>query len=297
VLLTGETGTGKGVAAEVIHQLSPRANHPFVEVNCGAIPESLLESELFGHEKGAFTGALQRRAGVLERAGEGTVFLDEIGELPLAAQTRLLRVLQNREFERVGGNTTLRFKARIITATNRDLEAAVQAGTFRADLFYRLHVFPINLPPLRERGKADIMLLADFFCQSFSHAMGREITRMDTPAIDMLTSYHWPGNVRELENAMERCAALALGDRIEEADLPEAVGSDRDRPWPACHPVQPMERIIKEHIMAALTLNEGNRALTARQLQIGSATLYRRLKSYGVAVPVQGPAADLPSAS
>ncbi len=284
VLLTGETGTGKGVAAEVIHQLSPRANHPFVEVNCGAIPESLLESELFGHEKGAFTGALQRRAGVLERAGEGTVFLDEIGELPLAAQTRLLRVLQNREFERVGGNTTLRFKARIITATNRDLEAAVQAGTFRADLFYRLHVFPINLPPLRERGKADIMLLADFFCQSFSHAMGREITRMDTPAIDMLTSYHWPGNVRELENVLERAVLLADAGVIHGHHLPPSLQLNRyaARQETRGDFMTLVRGFEAELITDALKDSRGNQSEAARRLGLTKRIIQYKIRNLGI---------------
>ncbi len=196
IMITGETGTGKGVAAEVIHRLSPRSDEPFVEVNCGAIPENLLESELFGHEKGAFTGASQQRLGVMERVGGGTVFLDEVGELPLSAQTRLLRILQKREFERVGGSRTLRCRARIIAATNRDLEGVLAEGLFRADLFYRLNVFPIRMPPLRERGKADIMLLVDYFVQRFAREMNKEISRIDTPAIDMLTAYHWPGNVR-----------------------------------------------------------------------------------------------------
>ncbi len=284
VLLTGETGTGKGVVAGAIHQLSPRANHPLVEVNCGAIPESLLESELFGHEKGAFTGALQRRAGVLERAGEGTVFLDEIGELPLAAQTRLLRVLQAREFERVGGNTTLRFNARIIAATNRDLEAAVRAGTFRADLFYRLHVFPINLPPLRERGKADIMLLANYFCQAFARAMGREITRLDTPAIDMLTSYHWPGNVRELENVLERAVLLADAGVIHGHHLPPSLQLNRYAArQEARGDFMTLTRGFEtELITDALKDTCGNQSAAARRLGLTKRIIQYKIRNLGI---------------
>ena len=186
VLITGETGTGKGVIAQLIHELGPRRKQPCVEINCGAIPENLIESELFGHEKGAFTGAVQQRIGVMERARAGTIFLDEVGELPLTAQTRLLRVLQTRQFERVGGSKTLRCTGRIIAATNRDLEQAVAEGSFRSDLYYRLNVFPLHLPPLRERGKADIMLLVDHFVQRFAADQSKEIHRIDTPAIDML---------------------------------------------------------------------------------------------------------------
>lgn len=223
VLITGETGVGKGVVAELIHQLGASRKQPFVEVNCGAIPENLIESELFGHERGSFTGATQRRVGVLERAKGGTVFLDEIGELPLTAQTKLLRVLQNREFERVGGTATLRTAARIVAATNRSLEDAIIDGSFRSDLYYRLNVFPIHVPPLRERGKADIMLLTDFFIQRFAKEMGKNVNRIDTPAIDMLTAYHWPGNVRELENVIERGVLLADGDVIHGHHLPPSL--------------------------------------------------------------------------
>jgi Nif-specific regulatory protein len=230
VLITGETGTGKGVAAALIHELSPRHDQPFVDVNCGAIPENLVESELFGHEKGAFTGATARRMGVMERARNGTVFLDEVGELPLSAQTKLLRVLQTHQFERVGGSDTLTCRARVVAATNRDLEAAVKAGTFRADLYYRLSVFPIAMPPLRERGKADIMLLVDHFTGHFARESDKEIFRLDTPAIDMLTAYHWPGNVRELENVIERAVVLADGDVIHGHHLPPSLQHNRYAP-------------------------------------------------------------------
>jgi Nif-specific regulatory protein len=227
VLLTGETGTGKSAAAALVHELSPRASGPFVEVNCGAIPENLIESELFGHERGAFTGAVQRRVGMFERARGGTVFLDEVAELGPSAQTRLLRVLQTHRFERVGGNETLTTDVRIIAATNKDLAAAVADGTFRADLFYRLNVFPIVMPALRERGKADLMLLADNFIHRHGKSMGKSIFRIDTPAIDMITAYHWPGNVRELENVIERAVVLAEGEVIHGHHLPPSLQLNR----------------------------------------------------------------------
>jgi len=222
VLLTGETGTGKGLVANAIHLSSPRKDYPFIKVNCGAIPESLIESELFGHEKGAFTGATQQRAGRFEAAGAGTILLDEVGELPAQAQVKLLRVLQEREFERVGGSKTIKTNARVITATNRDLEAEVAAGRFRADLFYRLNVFPIHIPPLRERG-ADILMLADHFTKIYSKEMGKDVSRIDTPSIDMMMAYHWPGNVRELENAVERAVLLATDGVIHSHLLPPSL--------------------------------------------------------------------------
>ncbi len=284
VLITGETGTGKGVLAEVIHQLSPRNNAPFVEVNCGAIPENLIESELFGHEKGAFTGAQQRHVGVIERSQNGTVFLDEIGELPLSAQTRLLRVLQKREFERVGGGKTLTCRARVITATNRDLEESLASGEFRTDLFYRLNVFPIAMPPLRERGKADIMLLTDHFIQRFSTEMGREIKRLDTPAIDMLTAYHWPGNVRELENVIERAVLLADGGVIHGHNLPPSLQMNRysmkqeDR-----GKFQTLvENYEIELITEALKDTSGNQTRAAEQLGITKRIIQYKIQKYGI---------------
>jgi Nif-specific regulatory protein len=284
VLITGETGTGKGVLAEVIHQLSPRKDEPFVEVNCGAIPENLIESELFGHEKGAFTGALQRHVGVLERAQNGTVFLDEVGELPLPAQTRLLRVLQKREFERVGGTQTITCQARVIAATNRDLEQSVSSGEFRTDLFYRLNVFPVLMPPLRERGKADIMLLADQFIQRFSSEMGREVNRLDTPAIDMLTAYHWPGNVRELENVVERAVLLADGGVIHGHSLPPSLQMNR-------YAVQQEDRgkfhtLVENYevelITEALKDTNGNQTRAAEQLGITKRIIQYKIQKYDI---------------
>ena len=222
VLITGETGTGKGLVASEIHYRSPRRDKPMVRLDCGAIPENLVESEIFGHQKGAFTGAIEKRIGKFELAHGGTIFLDEIGELPLASQVKLLRVLEEREFERVGGGKTIKSDARVVIATNRDLEKEVAAGRFRSDLFYRLSVFPIHLPPLRERG-ADIILLADFFVQKRGEEMGCKISRIDSSAIDMLISYHWPGNVRELQNALERAMVLATDGIIHGYQLPPSL--------------------------------------------------------------------------
>jgi len=284
VLITGETGVGKGVVAELIHQLGASRKQPFVEVNCGAIPESLIESELFGHEKGAFTGATQRRIGVLERARAGTVFLDEIGDLPLTAQTKLLRVLQNREFERVGGSETLRTGARIITATNRDLEGAILQGSFRSDLFYRLNVFPIHVPPLRERGKADIMLLVDYFIQRFASETGKEVNRIDTPAIDMLTAYHWPGNVRELENVIERAVLLADGDVIHGHHLPPSLQMNRYAPRREEHGdfTVRVRSFEEELITEALKDTNGNQTAAARKLGISKRIIQYKVAKYGI---------------
>lgn len=222
VLLTGETGTGKGLVARAIHRVSPRKNQPFVHLNCGAIPEHLIESELFGHEKGAFTGAINAREGRFEAAKNGTIFLDEINSLPAQAQVKLLKVIQDRQFERVGSSKTTHTNARIITASNKDLEDEVENGTFRADLYYRLNVFPILIPPLRNRG-ADIMLLADHFISNYAEEMGKTVERIDTPAIDLFMSYHWPGNVRELENAVERAVLLSEAGVIATRCLPPSL--------------------------------------------------------------------------
>jgi transcriptional regulator with GAF, ATPase, and Fis domain len=203
VLVSGETGTGKELIARAIHKRSPRAARAFVSVNCAAIPSSLIASELFGHEKGAFTGAMQRRLGRFELAEGGTIFLDEIGELPAETQIALLRVLQEREFERVGGNKSIRADVRVITATNRDLQASIQAGTFRRDLYYRLNVFPIEMPALRER-KEDIPLLVEYFIDRFATQAGKRIRGINRATLDRLKSYAWPGNIRELQNVIER---------------------------------------------------------------------------------------------
>ena len=222
VLIRGESGTGKELVAHAIHFSGTRADSPFIKINCAALNENLLESELFGHEKGAFTGAIQTRKGRLEEANNGTIFLDEIGDFTPAIQVKLLRVLQEREFERVGSNRTLKTNARIITATNRNLEKCVDQGTFRQDLYYRINVFPIFLPPLRER-KDDILLLTDFFVEQYSKKMGKEVRRISTPAINMMVSYHWPGNVRELENCIERAVLLSSDGVIHGHHLPPTL--------------------------------------------------------------------------
>ncbi len=283
ILFTGETGTGKSAAAVLAHELSPNANEPFIEVNCGAIPDSLIESELFGHERGAFTGALQRRLGVFERARGGSVFLDEIGELGPSAQTRLLRVLQTHRFERVGGSETLTSDARLIAATNRDLAAAVANGTFRADLFYRLSVFPICMPPLRERGKADIMLLADSFVDRHGRGMKKSIFRIDTPAIDMLTAYHWPGNVRELENVIERAVVLAEADVIHGHHLPPSLQMNRYSPTPELLDFASRVAAFEtELITEALKDANGNQTKAAEQLGVTKRVIQYKIRSYAI---------------
>jgi len=214
VLITGETGTGKELVARAIHELSGRSKGSFVKVNCAAIPASLLESELFGHEKGSFTGAVAQKMGRFEVAHNGTLFLDEIGEMPLELQPKLLRAIQDQEFERVGGNRTIRTNARLVAATNRDLKAMVEEGKFRADLYYRLHVFPLEVPPLRER-REDIPLLSRYFVQKHSQRMSRNIDSIPTSVLDALTNYDWPGNIRELQNVLERSVILTKGSALE----------------------------------------------------------------------------------
>jgi Nif-specific regulatory protein len=226
VILRGESGTGKDLVAHAIHYNSLRADKPFVKVNCTALPETLLESELFGHEKGAFTGAVDRKLGRFEWAHGGTIFLDEIGDFSLNLQVKLLRVIQTKEFERVGGRETIKSNVRIIVATNKNLEEAIKTGGFREDLYYRINVFPIFLPPLRER-KDDIMLLADHFLEKFAKENDKSITRISTPAIEMLTSYHWPGNVRELENCIERAVLVCNEDVIRSEHLPPSLQMNR----------------------------------------------------------------------
>jgi formate hydrogenlyase transcriptional activator len=210
VLIYGETGTGKELVARAIHDLSPRRSKPFVKLNCAAIPTGLLESELFGHEKGAFTGAIAQRIGRFEVANGGTIFLDEVGEVPLELQTKLLRVLQEREFERLGSSRTLHTDARLIAATNRDLEAMVSEQKFRSDLFFRLNVFPVQVPPLRER-QGDIPLLVRHFAQQFSRRMNKVFETIPSAAMDSLCRYHWPGNIRELQNVIERAVIISAG--------------------------------------------------------------------------------------
>jgi len=280
VLISGESGAGKERIARLLHRESRRATGPFLAINAGAIPESLLESELFGHARGAFTGASQQRQGIFEAADHGTLLLDELGDISPLMQVKLLRVLQEREIRRVGENQSRPVDVRIIAATNRDLGQQVAAGTFRQDLYYRIKVVELQVPPLRER-KADILPLAREMLASSAVSMNRKVPGWTPEVADQLLAYDWPGNARELENAMERAAALAE-DRVELEDLPEEI----QRGWSSLDPtpetVRPLEAVEKEYILTVLALNRGNQAQAARQLEIGTATLYRKLREYGL---------------
>jgi Nif-specific regulatory protein len=252
--------------ANAIHYNSSRASKPFLKLNCAALPDTLIESELFGHEKGAFTGATEQRAGRFERADGGTLFLDEIGTLNPTAQAKLLRVLQEKEFERIGGNRTFRTDVRIIAATSKDLERSIGEGTFREDLYYRINVFPVFMPPLRER-KTDILLLADYFVEKFSRKHKKDIRRISTPAIDMLTQYHWPGNVRELENCMERAVLFCTDRVIHSYHLPPSLQTgERSGTIPSLSFEDSMKNYEKELIIDALKNSGGNMAEAARLL-------------------------------
>ncbi|HEX9639908.1 MAG TPA: sigma-54-dependent Fis family transcriptional regulator [Candidatus Krumholzibacteria bacterium] len=281
VIITGESGSGKERIARLVHEESPRATGPFIAVSCGAITETLLESELFGHARGAFTGATHDRPGLFEAANGGTLLLDEVGEVSPGMQVKLLRALQEREIRRVGENRSRRVDVRVVAATNRDLAHAVSAGAFRGDLYYRLKVVELHVPPLRER-KADILPLARVLLAEAAVRMKRRIADLTPRAADQLLRYAWPGNVRELENAMERAVALASASRVQVEDLPEEIRQACPVPLVTGGPVRPLEEIEKEYILASLRLNGGNQTRTAAQLRIGSATLYRKLKSYGL---------------
>lgn len=284
VLIQGESGTGKELIARAIHYNSAlRLAKPFVAVNCSALPESLLESELFGHEKGSFTGALGRRIGKFEQANGGTIFLDEIGLMTPATQSKLLRVLQEREFERVGGNELVKVDVRVISATNKDLEEEMKKGEFREDLYYRISVFPIKLPPLRER-REDIPLLAGHFLQKYSKQESKPIEGITPDALELMLAYHWPGNVRELENAMERAMVLANGPEISAKDLPAAVRSlGEKRIYESDNTLASwIEKLEEEALRQALLECEGNISQTAKKLGIGRATIYRKAKKYGL---------------
>jgi len=281
VLLTGESGSGKERIARFVHEESTRAAGPFIAVNCGAITETLLESELFGHARGAFTGATQDRPGLFEAANSGTLLLDEVGEVSPGMQVKLLRALQEREVRRVGENKSRRVDVRVLAATNRDLAHRVASGAFRQDLYYRLKVVELHVPSLRER-RDDVLPLARVLLAHAATQMKRSISALGPGAADQLLRYQWPGNVRELENAMERAVALARGSRVELEDLPEEIRQAFPTPVASRGTVRPLIEVEKEYILAALELNSGNQTHTASQLQIGSATLYRKLKSYGV---------------
>lgn len=282
VLIRGESGVGKELVAHAIHQRGTRVGKAFVKINCAALPESIVESELFGHEKGAFTGAIAMRKGRFELAHRGTIFLDEIGELPLQTQAKLLRVLQEREFERVGGTETLRCDVRVIAATNRPLEEFVEQGKFRQDLYYRLNVFPVYVPALRER-KTDILQLADFFVEKYNHANSKAISRISTPAIDMLMSYHWPGNVRELENCIERASLLATDEVIHAYHLPPTLQTPVSNPDPARSTLKAaIDGFEREMIVDALKTHRGNMAAAARQLGLTERIMGLRVKKYAL---------------
>ena len=282
VLITGESGTGKELVAEAIHRRSERRKRPFVAVNCAAIPEGVIESELFGHERGAFTGALNQRKGRFELAHRGTLFLDEVGDLSLANQIKLLRVLQERQFERLGGNAVVKVDVRVIAATSRDLDEMVKAGTFRADLFYRLAVFPIRLPPLRER-TGDITLLADHFVEKFNRSHGRSVQRISTNAIDMLVAYHWPGNVRELENCIERAVLLSRDDVLQGHHFPPTLQTaDATNTRPSGDLKARLASFERELILDALKANRGNRAAAARDLGLTERIMGLRVNKYGI---------------
>jgi len=282
VLLLGESGTGKELVANAIHYNSPRARGPFVKVNCAALPENLVEAELFGHEKGAFTGADREKAGKFELANHGTIFLDEIGSLALESQAKLLRTLQEREIERVGGTRTLRVNIRLIAATNRDLSQAVENGNFREDLFYRLNVYPIYLPPLRER-EADILLLADYFLEKYASEYQKEIRRISTPAIDAITQYHWPGNVRELENCMERAVLVCKDKVIHSYHLPPTLQTAKETGTEQSRSLtDAVEGFERELLIDALKSSRGNMRKAAKALKTTERIFGYKVKKYAI---------------
>ncbi len=285
VLIQGETGTGKELVARAIHSISDRAAQPFIAVNCGALPDTLLESELFGHKKGAFTGAVADKPGRFAAAGRGTLFLDEIGEISPALQVRLLRVLQEHQFEPLGSTRSEPCHARILAATNRNLEHMVEEGEFRRDLFYRIQVVQIDLPPLRQRME-DLPLLVDHFIQRFNQLQHKNITSVTPAALSALMAHHWPGNVRELENVVERAFVLCKTSEIDLPCLPTALQQGA-----ADSGAQAMRASRRQHerqvILAALKRNHYNRAATARELNIHKATLYRKINALNIALPDQ----------
>jgi Nif-specific regulatory protein len=282
VLIRGESGTGKELAANAIHYNSFRSKNPFVKVNCAAMPSNLIESELFGHEKGAFTGAIRQKRGKFELANKGTIFLDEIGSVGTDVQVKLLRVLQEKEFEQVGGYETIKADVRFIAATNKNLEQAVEDGTFRGDLYYRLNVFPIYMPPLRER-RTDILLLADHFLEQYAKENQKDIRRFSTPAIDMLMQYHWPGNVRELENCIERAVLLCQEGVIHSYHLPPtlqtAEGSDT---LPGRSLEDAVANLEREIIVDALKTTRGNMAKAAQLVRTTERKFAYKAKRHGV---------------
>ncbi|HEY3424187.1 MAG TPA: sigma 54-interacting transcriptional regulator [Negativicutes bacterium] len=291
VLITGESGTGKELIASTIHYNSARKNGPFIKINCGALPENLLESELFGHEKGAFTGACMRRLGRFEQANKGTLLLDEVAEISPNLQVKLLRVLQEREFERVGGNETIKPDIRIIAATNRNLEEMISAGTFRQDLYYRLNVVCLQALPLRER-REDIMLLADFFLQKYARENGKEMCGFDAEAIGLLEKYNWPGNVRELQNVIERAVIMSIGNVVVAEDLPDTLLHENvpvkqylpevSTPSEGKLLKEMVKRVECQFIEGALVANNGNKMKTAKELGISLRSLQYKIQEYAI---------------
>jgi len=277
VLILGESGTGKERIADLIHKLSPRNKMPFVKVNCAALPPTLVESELFGHEKGAFTGAYDRRIGKFEQADKGTIFLDEIGELPLEFQMKFLRVLQEKEVERIGSRSTVKVDVRIIAATNRNLEKEVAEGRFRLDLYYRLNVFPVELPSLRDR-KEDIPALANHFINHYNQKAGKKISSLSDKALGKMMTYNWPGNIRELEHLIERTVLLAKNDQIEDIPLPSVQIKDESR-------MKTMHENEREYILSVLKKCNGRvwgAAGAAEVLNINPSTLKSKMKKLGI---------------
>ena len=288
VLIQGESGTGKEVVARYIHNLSNRADGPFLSINCGALPENLLESELFGHVKGSFTGAVRDKQGLFAAARGGSFFLDEVGEMPPSLQVKLLRVLQEREAIPVGATEAIPVDVRIIAATNRDLEEEIRRGNFRSDLFYRLNVIALNLPPLRER-RDDLLLLIEAFLQSLAQEQGGEAKALSSEALDAVMVYEWPGNVRELENALEHAVVLSRGNIIEAAALPERITKRRKEPLVAERSYRnpTLEVIERAYIMWVLQAEGGNKTRAAEVLGIDPSTLYRKLSRYEEQVEVK----------
>ena len=288
VLIYGESGTGKELIARAIHYNGKRKDKPFVVVNCASIPRELLESELFGHEKGSFTGAHQRKLGKFELAKDGTIFLDEVGELEMLLQAKLLRVIQNKEFERVGGTELIKTNVRIISATNRDLKTAVETKEFREDLYYRLNSFPIFIPPLRQR-RSDILVLAEHFIEEFNLKLGKKMNGFTKKALKLIYEYDWPGNIREMENTIERCLIISDKEIIDVDELPQHIrAADKsgffDQPGTIFtdENIVPFEKIKEEAIRHALRVTKGNIVEAAKRLQLGRATIYRLMEKYTI---------------
>jgi transcriptional regulator with PAS, ATPase and Fis domain len=289
VLIQGETGTGKELVARAIHYNSPRKDQPFIKVSCAALPETLLESELFGYKKGAFTGAIKDKPGKFELAHGGTIFLDEVGEISIPIQSKLLTVLEDREFEPLGGTETVKVDVRIIAATNRNLKEAVEKGQFREDLYYRLNVIPIILPPLRERSD-DISLLVNYFIVKFNQKMGKEIISVSSRAMALIMDYPWPGNVRQLEHALEH-AFIHCSQRIIEVEhLPQEIrGGETNLVKMVLGSSKPFDEVERQVILETLRQNHGNQEKTAQALRISRTTLWRKLKKYAInSFPLRG---------